>query len=214
MKWPDSTAEHLLTKSIECCRHCVASARKSQARLARIDLPLAGVPNEAELQQQAEQSGVAGSRASWFLEQLKQGNPVPTTVPGYPVQTWCFGDDLAMVFLGGEVVVDYALRMNDMFDGSRLWINAYSNDVPCYIASAQAASRGRLRSGFFDALLSSPVATGAGNGRSDLRHRSKTAAPRILFCQPAAGLPGAAEFLGRRRQPENSPRPAPGTRRR
>jgi putative membrane-bound dehydrogenase-like protein len=111
-------------------------------QLARIDLPLAGVPNEAELQQQAEQPGVTGSRARWFLEQLKQGTPVPTTVPGYPVQTWCFGDDLAMVFLGGEVVVDYALRMNDMFDGSRLWINAYSNDVPCYIASARLLREG------------------------------------------------------------------------
>lgn len=112
------------------------------ARLARIDLPLAGVPSEAELQQQAEQAGVAGSRARWFLEQFKQGTPVPTTVPDYPVQTWCFGDDLAMVFLGGEVVVDYALRMNDMFDGSRLWINAYSNDVPCYIASARLLREG------------------------------------------------------------------------
>ncbi|MFM7057299.1 MAG: neutral/alkaline non-lysosomal ceramidase N-terminal domain-containing protein, partial [Planctomycetota bacterium] len=115
---------------------------KITARLARIDLPLAGVPDEATLQQQAEQPGVAGSRARWFLEQLRQNVPVPTTVPGYPVQTWCFGDDLAMVFLGGEVVVDYALRMNDMFDGGRLWINAYSNDVPCYIASARLLREG------------------------------------------------------------------------
>ena len=53
------------------------------------------------------------------------------------MQTWCFGDDLAMVFLGGEVVVDYSIRLNDMFDSDRLWINAYSNDVPCYIASAR-----------------------------------------------------------------------------
>ncbi len=112
------------------------------ARMARIDLPLAGVPGEAELLLQAEQPGVAGSRARWFLEQLKQNIPVPTTIPDYPVQTWCFGDDLAMVFLGGEVVVDYALRMHDMFDGSRLWINAWSNDVPCYIASARLLREG------------------------------------------------------------------------
>ena len=111
-------------------------------RMTRIDLPLAGVPNEAELRQQAEQPGVAGSRARWFLEQLQQGTPVPQVVPGYPVQTWCFGNDLAMVFLGGEVVVDYALRLNDMFDGKRLWINAYSNDVPCYIASARLLREG------------------------------------------------------------------------
>ncbi len=111
-------------------------------RMTRIDLPLASVPDEAELRQQAEQPGVAGSRARWFLERLQQGTPVPQTVSGYPVQTWCFGDDLAMVFLGGEVVVDYALRLNDMFDGKRLWINAYSNDVPCYIASARLLREG------------------------------------------------------------------------
>ena len=111
-------------------------------RMTRIDLPLAGVPDEAQLQEQAEQPGVAGSRARWFLERLQQGEPVPQTVPAYPVQTWCFGEDLAMVFLGGEVVVDYALRLNDMFDGKRLWINAYSNDVPCYIASARLLREG------------------------------------------------------------------------
>jgi hypothetical protein len=47
-----------------------------------------------------------------------------------------------MVFLGGEVVVDYSIRMNDMFDSDRLWINAYSNDVPCYIASARVLREG------------------------------------------------------------------------
>ena len=32
--------------------------------------------------------------------------------------------------------------MNDMFDSERLWINAYSNDVPCYIASARIFREG------------------------------------------------------------------------
>jgi hypothetical protein len=65
---------------------------------------------------------------------LDRGEPLSQTVP-YPVQTWCFGDALAMVFLGGEVVVDYALRLNRECDARRLWVVAYSNDVPCYIAS-------------------------------------------------------------------------------
>ena len=58
------------------------------------------------------------------------------------MQTWCFGEDLAMVFLGGEVVVDYSIRLNEMLDGDRLWTNAYSNDVPCYIASKRILREG------------------------------------------------------------------------
>ena len=111
-------------------------------RMARIDLPLGPLPSRADWEQQATQPGVTGSRARYFLKMLDDGNEIPSTIPDYPVQTWCFGDDLAMVFLGGEVVVDYSIRMNDMFDSDRLWINAYSNDVPCYIASARVLREG------------------------------------------------------------------------
>lgn len=111
-------------------------------RMARIDLPLGPLPSREEWEQQATQTGVTGSRARYFLKMLDEGKEIPSTIPEYPVQTWCFGNDLAMIFLGGEVVVDYSIRMNDMFDGDRLWINAYSNDVPCYIASARVLREG------------------------------------------------------------------------
>jgi neutral ceramidase len=58
------------------------------------------------------------------------------------VQTWCFGDDLALVFLGGEVVVDYALRLKWEINANRVWVTACSNDVPCYIASKRVLSEG------------------------------------------------------------------------
>ena len=61
------------------------------------------------------------------------------------VQTWCFGDEMAMVFLAGEVVVDYALRLKWEIDPDRLWIAAYSNDVPCYIPSRRILSEGDTR---------------------------------------------------------------------
>jgi len=110
--------------------------------MARIDLPLGPLPSREDWEQQAKNTDVTGLRARYFLNMLDEGKEIPKTIPDYPVQTWCFGDDLAIVFLGGEVVVDYSLRMNDMFDGDRLWINAYSNDVPCYIASARLLREG------------------------------------------------------------------------
>ena len=60
----------------------------------------------------------------------------------YRIATWCFGRDLAMVFLEHEVVVDYALRMKQEFAGERLWINAYTNKVSTYIASKRLITEG------------------------------------------------------------------------
>jgi len=52
-----------------------------------------------------------------------------------------------MVFLPGEVVVDYALRLKKEFDPARLWINAYANDVPCYIPSERILQEGGYEGG-------------------------------------------------------------------
>ena len=113
-----------------------------KSNMLLVDLPLGPVPSRDQLEISKQETGVEGSRARYFLQMLDEGKAIPTTVPNYPVQTWCFGEDLAMVFLGGEVVIDYSIRMNDMFDGDRLWINAYSNDVPCYIASKRILREG------------------------------------------------------------------------
>ncbi len=75
------------------------------------------------------------------LARLDRGEQLPTHLP-YLVQTWNFGDGLAMVFLPGEVVVDYSLRLKREFDAGRLWVNGYSNDVPCYIPSKRILDEG------------------------------------------------------------------------
>lgn len=110
--------------------------------LSRINLPLGPLPSREHWEVQALQTNHAAALAKRFLKMLDDGQPIPTHVPDYPVQTWCFGEDLAMVFLGGEVVVDYSIRLNQMFDDQRLWINAYSNDVPCYVASKRILREG------------------------------------------------------------------------
>ncbi len=75
------------------------------------------------------------------LARLDRGEEIPTHLP-YLVQTWSFGSDLAIVFLPGEVTVDYSLRLKREFDRSRLWVNGYSNDVPCYIPSRRVLEEG------------------------------------------------------------------------
>src|SRR5436309_2077368 len=52
-----------------------------------------------------------------------------------------------MAFLPGEVVVDYGLRLKRELDARRLWINAYANNVPCYIPSERVLKEGRYEGG-------------------------------------------------------------------
>ena len=75
------------------------------------------------------------------MAELDQGKSIPAKLP-YLVQVWGFGRDLAMVFLPGEVVADYGLRIKREFDGARLWVNSYANDVPCYIPSRRVWEEG------------------------------------------------------------------------
>ena len=111
------------------------------ARFQQIELPMAPRPERQTLEKRAKLAGSEGMLARALIERLGRGETLPASIP-YPVQTWCFGDDLAMVFLGGEVVVDYALRLKWEIDASRLWVTAYSNDVPCYIASKRVLAEG------------------------------------------------------------------------
>src|SRR5262249_27372636 len=111
------------------------------AALRVIELPFGTLPRRADLVERAKRPGAEGYFARAMLQRLDRGERIPSSIP-YPIQTWCFGDALALVFLGGEVVVDYALRLNLECDRSRLWVVAYSNDVPCYIASKRVIAEG------------------------------------------------------------------------
>ena len=106
-----------------------------------IELPLDPPPSREEFQQQLEDNVKGGYFPRAMLERLDRGEQLDSFVT-YPIQTWRFGDELAMVFLAGEVVVDYAHRFYREYDASRLWVNAYCNDVPCYIPSRRIYSEG------------------------------------------------------------------------
>ncbi|MDB6117252.1 MAG: hypothetical protein JWO08_1033 [Verrucomicrobiaceae bacterium] len=83
---------------------------------------------------------------SLFLTMIARKEPIPTELP-YLVQAWRFSDDLAMVFLNGEVVVDYSLRLKREFDKDRMWVNSYSNNVPAYIPSERVLQEGGYEGG-------------------------------------------------------------------
>lgn len=112
----------------------------------RIELPFDKLPTRAEWEADAKKAGAIGLRAQFALKTLAEGGKIPDRLP-YLVQVWSFGRDLAMVFLPGEVVVDYGLRIKREFDGQRVWVNAYANDVPCYIPSRRVWDEGGYEAG-------------------------------------------------------------------
>ena len=81
-----------------------------------------------------------------LLEQLQRDRDLRTTYP-YPVQTWQLGDEIQFVLLGGEVVVDFALRLKSELQGTRTWVAGYSNDVMAYIASRRVLAEGGYEGG-------------------------------------------------------------------
>ena len=110
---------------------------KLSARSTMLEIPFDPPPPIDELRKTAKNS----YPAERLLKRLERGEKPPAT-ESYQIATWVFGNDLAMVFLADEVVVDYALRMKRELDGSRLWINAYSNDVSAYVVSNRLLGEG------------------------------------------------------------------------
>ena len=84
-------------------------------------------------------------RARLMLEAYDRGSPVREVI--YPVQAIRLGTDLALLGLGGEVVVDYGLDLKKEFGRGRLVVAGYSNDVMCYIPTVRI-----LREGGYEAV--------------------------------------------------------------
>ncbi len=64
----------------------------------------------------------------------------------YPVQAWRLGDELLLISLGGEAVVDYALRFKREF-GPGTWVCGYANDMAAYIPSRRVWEEGGYEGG-------------------------------------------------------------------
>ncbi|MDX1947913.1 MAG: neutral/alkaline non-lysosomal ceramidase N-terminal domain-containing protein [Pirellulaceae bacterium] len=109
---------------------------------AEVPLALDKLPTRDELVAQLTDSNkYLVLRARMLLEQLDAGHPLAAEYP-YPVQRWQLGPEVQWYFLGGEVVVDYALRIKAELNGPKTWVAGYSNDVMAYIPSRRVLLEG------------------------------------------------------------------------
>ncbi|GIW86994.1 MAG: alkaline ceramidase [Isosphaeraceae bacterium] len=85
-------------------------------------------------------------RAQALLARIEAEGQLSPTYP-YPIQAWRFGNELLWIFMGGEVVVDYALRLKRNLGADRTWVAAYCNDVMAYIPSRRVWEEGGYEGG-------------------------------------------------------------------
>jgi hypothetical protein len=120
-----------------------------------IDLPFGQLPSRAELEVAAAPNPQQATRVSlpsqprwaqYLLAEWDRNDGLSATYP-YPLQAWHLGPDITWLFLGGEVVVDYALRFKSDFGPKNTWVASYSNDVMGYIPSRRVLSEGGYEGG-------------------------------------------------------------------
>ncbi|MBM3876415.1 MAG: hypothetical protein FJ386_06815 [Verrucomicrobia bacterium] len=120
-----------------------------RAAFATIDIAYAPLPTRDEFTKRLDSKDrYEKQHAERMLAKLDEGGTLPATYP-YPVQVVRFGNDLALVALGGEVVVDYATRLKKELGAgaASVWVAGYSNDVMAYIPSRRVREEGGYEAG-------------------------------------------------------------------
>jgi len=109
---------------------------------AEVDLPLEGPPGRERLEKDVKSDDVhLRNRANAYLKSLSEGKLLPDVVK-LPLSAVRIGDDLTFVAMGGEVVVDYAIRFKRLFASDYPWLIGYAYEVPCYIPSVRILKEG------------------------------------------------------------------------
>jgi neutral ceramidase len=115
----------------------------SAAKYATIALPFDKLPSRAKWEsERRSKDHTVRNRAEHYLKLLDHGEKIDNQYRYYPVQVWRLGE-LTWIALGGEVVVDYSLRLQRELGRDRsLWIAGYANDVMAYIPSLRVLKEG------------------------------------------------------------------------
>ncbi|MFM7317214.1 MAG: hypothetical protein ACKO5E_09725, partial [bacterium] len=112
--------------------------------LENVALPFAQLPSREELDSRSKSGdGFVSRHARMILKNWPQTGDQPLDYQ-YPVQVLAFGGKLALVALGGEPTVDYALRLKkELATANRpVWVAGYSNLVNAYIPSRRVLEEG------------------------------------------------------------------------
>lgn len=120
---------------------------KLRTKYIEVDLPLAELPAKEEIEADTQSANrYVAARATMLLDQLEEAGSLSKNY-SYPIQTWQLGEDVQFITLGGEVVVDYAVRLKAELSGTKTWVAGYANDVMAYIPSRRVLTEGGYEGG-------------------------------------------------------------------
>ena len=115
-----------------------------------IPLAFAKLPTQEEIQAKLKHANpYEVARARHLLRRIKKEGNLGDHYP-YPIGSWklgCHLEEVEFITLGGEVTVEYALRLKQERHGLRTWVAGYANDVMAYIPSLKVLKEGGYEGG-------------------------------------------------------------------
>lgn len=119
----------------------------TRAAITFVDLPFEKALTPDEWKQRFGLADPYVARHTRLMEAVKaREGRLPATQP-MPLQVWRFGSAVTLVALGGEVVVDYALRLRREHPADHVWPVGYANDVFGYVPSRRILDEGGYEGG-------------------------------------------------------------------
>lgn len=112
------------------------------ASFEEVQLEFHQLPTKEQLQADLKNSSrYTRGRAKLLLDEWDRDGSLPNSWP-YPIQVWKLGQNINWVALGGELVVDYQLRLKRELGENSTWVTGYANDVMAYIPSERVLEEG------------------------------------------------------------------------
>ncbi len=119
----------------------------TRAALEWVDLPFEAALTPDQWKSRFGLADPYVERHAVLMAGIKAREGTLPTSQRMPVQVWRFGRDVTLVTLGGEVVVDYALRLRREYADDDVWPVGYANDVFGYVPSARVLKEGGYEGG-------------------------------------------------------------------
>jgi hypothetical protein len=121
-------------------------APELRTAFASVDLPYEKVITREELQAAtADPNPIRKRWAQRMLKKVDAGEPFAPAYP-YPLHAWRLGKEMLVIGMGGEAVVDYALRFKVKY-GAGTWVCGYADDLVAYIPSRRVWAEGGYEGG-------------------------------------------------------------------
>lgn len=122
-----------------------------ETRYDEPELPFANMLTKEQIEANLTSTNTYEAGRARMLKQELDATGTLKPTYAYPVQSWKLGDGPLWVTLGGEVVVDYSIRLKTELRAkpgvSAVWVAGYANDVMAYIPSLRVLKEGGYEGG-------------------------------------------------------------------